>query len=127
MSGELAQLADEFIAALDALDVDRLMANVAEDAQGVDEISRRWLRGKSEVEAYLRQLASAVSDVHTELKDSDERVWGDAGLLTCWLEQTYSMEGQTQSISAPTTILFHREDGAWKLALLHSIPLPEQG
>jgi ketosteroid isomerase-like protein len=124
--GEFAQLADDYISALDALDVERLMANVADDAKGVDEIARRWIRGKSDVDAYIRQLTSAVSDVHSQLKDSDEKVWGDAGVVTCWLEQTYSMEGQTQSVSAPTTIVFRREGGAWKLTLFHSVPLPEQ-
>jgi ketosteroid isomerase-like protein len=46
--------------------------------------------------------------------------------LTCWLNQDYTLEGSAQHVSAPTTIVFRRVDGEWKLALFHSIPLPEQ-
>ncbi|HTE86716.1 MAG TPA: nuclear transport factor 2 family protein [Dehalococcoidia bacterium] len=126
MSGELQSVANEFVAALDSMDVDRMMETATEDAQGVDEISRRWLRGRGELDSYLRQLMGAVSDVRTELRDTEERVWGDTGMLTCWLDQDYTMEGKAQHVSAPTTIVFRREGDEWKLALFHSIPLPEQ-
>jgi ketosteroid isomerase-like protein len=126
MSGELAGVASEFIAALDSLDIDRMMAQVAEGAQGVDEISRRWIRRRAEIDSYLRQLASSVSDLHTELEDTSEDVWGDTGVLTGWLEQRYALEGQAQHVSAPTTIEFRREGGQWKLSLFHSVPLPGQ-
>jgi hypothetical protein len=51
MSGELKKAADGFVAALDAMDVDRMMQAVTEDAQGVDEISRRWLRDRAEFDS----------------------------------------------------------------------------
>jgi ketosteroid isomerase-like protein len=126
VSGELAGVATEFVAALDSLDVDRMMERVGEGAQGVDEISRKWIRGTAELDAYLRQLAGSVSEVRTELKDANETVWGETGILTCWLEQSYLMDGQAQHVSAPTTMVFHREGGDWKLSLFHSVPLPEQ-
>jgi ketosteroid isomerase-like protein len=126
MTGELASVASGFVAALDSMDVDRLNETLAEDAQGVDEISRRWLRGRSELDSYLRQLMNAVSEVHTELRDAEDRVWGDTGVLTCWLDQDYTMDGKVQHVSAPTTIVFRREAGDWKVALFHSIPLPAE-
>lgn len=124
MAGELAQTAAAFVRALDSLDIDRVMELMAEDAQGVDEISRRWIRGRSDLERYLRELATSVSEVRTELNDQSEKVWGETGLLTCWLEQRYLLDGREQHVSAPTTIVFRLEDGAWKLALFHSVPLP---
>ena len=126
MSGELANATSEFLAALDSMDIDRLMAAFTEDGQGVDELSRRWLRGRSEVDGYLRGMMSAVSDIRTEIRDEEERVWGDTGVLTCWIDQEYTLEGKQQHVSAPTTIVFRREGGTWKAALFHSIPLPEQ-
>jgi ketosteroid isomerase-like protein len=126
MPGELENVANDFVGAIDSMDVDRMMATATEDAQGVDEISRRWVRGRVEVDGYLRQLMGAVSDVRTRLRDAEERVWGDTGMLTCWLDQDYTMEGNAQHVSAPTTIVFRREGGEWKLALFHSIPLPDQ-
>ena len=126
MAGELETVANEFVSALDSMDVDRMMNATAADAQGVDEVSRRWIRGRDEIGAYLRQLTSAVSEIRTELRDSDERIWDDTGLYTCWIDQAYTMDGEAQHVSAPTTIVFRREGGEWKLALFHSIPLPEQ-
>jgi ketosteroid isomerase-like protein len=125
MAGELEEAAKVLIAALDEMDVDRMMATAADGAQGVDEISRRWLRGRDELEAYLRELMDSVSDVRTELRDAQEQTWGDTGLLTCWIDQDYTLGGEHQHISAPTTMVFRRQDGAWKLALFHSIPLSE--
>jgi ketosteroid isomerase-like protein len=126
MPGELEQATNELMAALDAKDVDRLMRGAADDAQGVDELSRRWLRGRNELDAYLRQLMGAVDDVRTELRDTHEQTWNDTGLLTCWIDQDYTLDGEPQHVSAPTTMVFRRQEGAWKLTLFHSIPLPEQ-
>jgi uncharacterized protein (TIGR02246 family) len=126
MPGELTSPTSDLLTALDAMDVDRLVESFTEEGQGVDELSRRWLRGRSEVDSYLRQLMGAVSGLRTELRDAEERVWGDVGILTCWLEQDYTLEGEAQHVSAPTTIVFRREGDNWKLALFHSIPLPEQ-
>jgi len=126
MAGELSNVVNDFVAALDSLDIDRLMGGFTDDAQGVDEISRRWIRGRGALEAYLGQLFRAVSNVRTELRDLEEHVWGDVGIVTCWLEQDYVLEGNAQHVSAPTTIAFRRDGGTWKLALFHSIPLPEQ-
>jgi len=126
MAGELQEVANDVMAALDSRDADRALESVGDDAQSIDEISRRWLRSKGELDSHLQQTISAVSDVRSELRDVQERVWGDVGLLTCWLEQDYTVEGTAQHISAPTTIVLRREGGQWKLVLFHSIPLPEQ-
>jgi ketosteroid isomerase-like protein len=126
MAGELVKVANDLMAGLDSKDLDRIVESIGEDAQGVDEISRRWLRGRGELETYLRHMLGAVSGVRSELRDAQERVWGDVGVLTCWLDQDYTLEGNAQHISAPTTIVLHREGGEWKVALFHSVPLPEQ-
>ncbi|HEV8250632.1 MAG TPA: nuclear transport factor 2 family protein [Gaiellaceae bacterium] len=127
MPGELESVAMGFVAALDAMDLDRMMESALDDAQGIDEISRRWIRGREELDGYLRGLMGAVSNVRTELRDVEERMWGDTGMVTCWLEQDYELEGNSQHVSAPTTIVMRRQDGEWKLALFHSAPLPEEG
>src|SRR5260221_6718517 len=102
------------------------MEFVAQDVQSVDEVSRQWLRGHEAVQRYIARLVAAVSVVNTELRDAEERLWGDTGLLTCWIDQSYTIDGDPQQISAPTTLVFRREGGDWKLALFHSIPLPEE-
>jgi ketosteroid isomerase-like protein len=126
MPDELRNVAADFFAALDALDADRMMEMLSGDVQSVDEISRRWLRGRGDVDDYLREVITAVSDVGTQLRDAEERIWGETGVLTCWIDQDYTMNGTPQHISAPTTLILRRDGGAWKLVLWHSIPVPEQ-
>ena len=121
----LQQRVDRLLGLLDAMDVDSLMAMVSDDVQSVDEISRGWSRGREAVESYLSQLKGSVSDVRSRMSDRHEVVWGDVGLVTFVLDQTYTMDGQQQSISAPTSILFRREQADWKIALIHTVPIPE--
>jgi uncharacterized protein (TIGR02246 family) len=125
MAGELETVVRDVFEAIDHMDLDTVKSRFAEEAQSVDEISRRWLRGRGALSDYMQQLEGAVSDIHTELRDVNEQTWGDAGLVTCWLEQDYSMEGAAQHVSAPTTCVLRREDGDWKIALFHSVPIAE--
>jgi ketosteroid isomerase-like protein len=124
MSRQLEQVVTDFFAALDSLDVGKMVEGITDDAQGVDEISRRWIRGKEDLSAYMRQLAGSVSGLRTEIGDVHSGIQGDVGVVTCWLDQTYMLEGQEQRVSAPTTIVFRREGDDWKLSLFHSVPLP---
>jgi len=114
------------MAAFASKDLGRVFELSGDDAQGVDEISRRWIRGRDELDRSLRQTLSAVSAIRSDLQNVHEQVWGDVGVLTCWLEQDYTLDGNSQHISAPTTMVLHRESGEWKVVLFHSIPLPEQ-
>ena len=126
MSGELERAAGSFVADLDSLDRERILAWLGEDAQSVDEVSRQWLRGTDAVRDYIGGLVGAVSEVHTELRDGEERLWGDTGVYTCWIDQHYVLDGTAQQISAPTTLVFRRQGADWKLVLFHSVPLAEQ-
>jgi uncharacterized protein (TIGR02246 family) len=127
MAGELEAVARQMLAAVDRNDAEGIMRTAADDIVGIDEISRRWLRGRAAVGEYVRQLVTAVQDVRSELRDVQEAVWGDVGLVTCWLEQDYTLEGKRQHVSAPTSVVLRREGAAWRVVLFHSIPLPEAG
>lgn len=110
---------------LDSLDMDGLAAMFTDDAQGVDEISRGWTRGRAALEAYLAHLQGTVTDVRSRLSDFQAITWADTGLVTFVLDQTYSMNGQEQRLSAPTSLVFHRQEDGWKVALIHSVPIPD--
>jgi ketosteroid isomerase-like protein len=125
MADELEGVIRDLFAALDRMDLDAIQATIAEEGQSVDEISRRWLRSKEEITNYLKQLVGAIRDVRSELRDVREQAWGDAGLVTFWLEQDYTMGGARHHVSAPTTCVLRREGDDWKIALFHSVPLPE--
>jgi ketosteroid isomerase-like protein len=124
MAGELEAITRQMLGALDRNDAEGFIRNSDDDVQAVDEISRRWLRGAGEVGEYLRGVVKQIEGVRSTINNVREMVWGEAGILTCWLEQDYTLEGTKQHVSAPTTVVFRRNNGAWKMVLFESIPLP---
>lgn len=112
-------------ALVDSMDTDAMAALITDDAQGVDEISRGWMRGRESLESYFTEMDGMVEDVRSEIKDLYAVEWGDAGVVTCVLEQVYTIDGREQRIIAPTSMTFRREGDEWKIALLHSVPLPD--
>jgi ketosteroid isomerase-like protein len=111
---------------LDALDISGLAALLTDDAQAVDELTRSWMRGREVLEAHFGRLPEMVADVQSNLSDLSAAAWGDVGLVTFLLDQTYTADGAVQRISAPTSLLFRRQGEAWKLALVHSVPISDE-
>ena len=121
----LEQQARRVFELVDAMDTDAMAAMVTDDAQGVDEISRGWMRGRDALEQYFTQLKAMVDGVSSRVSDVHVSEWGDTGVVTCVVDQTYTMGGQEQDIKAPTSITFRREGEDWKIAVFHSVPLEE--
>jgi uncharacterized protein (TIGR02246 family) len=112
--------------ALDGLDLDALTALFSSEPQGVDELSGGWRRGRDELRKYLAGLTqSGIADVRSSRSDEHVAEWGDTALVTLVLDQTYTLGGERQSLHAPTSIVLRREDGEWRVALVHSVPLPD--
>jgi len=126
MTTDLAPVVQRLFDDFDSLNFGAIRTHLATDAQGVDEISRRWMRDMDEIAEYFNQLQPILSDVKSHLGDIHEVTWGDAGIVTFWLEQSYALDGKAQHVSAPTTVVLRREGGEWKIALIHSIPLPAE-
>jgi ketosteroid isomerase-like protein len=125
VSDSLEQEIRRMLERLDALDTKGLSAMLTEDSQSVDENTRAWTRGRAAIEGYLSQLEGSASDAHSRMSDVRETLWGDVGLVTFVLDQTYKMNGEERSISAPTSILLVRQNGDWKIALIHTVPIPD--
>jgi ketosteroid isomerase-like protein len=84
-------------------------------------IAQRWsVNGRGSGLAWHQAWGSSLSDLR-----ADE--WGDVGLVTAWMEQDYMMDGEPQHLSAPTTFVLRRLGGSWRVALIHSVPLPDEG
>jgi ketosteroid isomerase-like protein len=124
MIGELQQVVRNLFDLFDKQDFSTVQEMFAKDAQGIDEISREWMRSSTELRDYIAQLGSMLSNIHSRVDDLTEVQWGDTGVVTCWLEQDYVLDGKPDHVSAPTTIVLRREDGDWKVVLVHSVPLP---
>lgn len=124
MAGELEAVVRGMFDGLDRKDLGAMTRHFARDTQAIDEVSRRWLRGRDQVDEYVGGLLTMIEDVHSEIHDVREAALGETGIVTCWLEQDYTLAGERHHISAPTTTVLRREDGEWRLTLFHSIPLP---
>jgi hypothetical protein len=81
--GELSDAVGTKFAALDKGDADAAIGMLAADGQGIDEISRSWIRGDDALRSYVRRMMSQATDVHSEMQDVHEVTWGDTGLVTC--------------------------------------------
>jgi len=124
--GALETATRQLFDALDRKDTETVIRSAAKDVQAVDELSRRWQRGVDALGSYFRQAMGTVDDIQSTLNDVHETVQGDSGLVTCWLEQDYTLQGKRTHVSAPTTVAFRRESDGWKIVLIHTVPLPPE-
>ncbi len=125
MAGELEKAVRDSLRRLDEKDFASLPQFFTDDAQSVDELSRSWIRGRQSLVEYFRKFGPALDNIRSEVRDAREVIWGEVGLVTFWLEQDYDYQGKPTHSSAPTTVLLRRTGPDWKIALFHSIPLPE--
>jgi len=125
MANKLEAAMKEMFDTLGRDDPEELIGRFSAEPQGIDELSREWMRGRDAMEAYIRGMLSQVKDVKSEMRDFHEVLVGDVGLATFWLEQEYTLGGERHHISAPSSAVLRKEGGEWKIVLFHSIPLPD--
>jgi ketosteroid isomerase-like protein len=119
---------DALFSALDALDTDAIAALLGDEPQGVDELSGGWRRGRDELDDYLAMLKqSGIVELRSTVTDSHLVEWADTALATIVLDQTYTLDGAAREVHAPTTVVLRREDGAWRVVLVHSVPTGDAG
>jgi ketosteroid isomerase-like protein len=121
----LEQHARRMFELVDAMDASAMAALIADDAPGVDEISRGWMRGRESLESYFASVDETLGTLRSEVRDVHAVEWGDTGVVTFVVEQIYVLDGREHRITAPTSMTFRREDDDWKIVLLHSVPLPD--
>jgi ketosteroid isomerase-like protein len=121
MTGD--QVIHELFAALDALDVDRLGGLMSDDVQAVDEVRRKWVRGRSDVCAYLTHVADDIEHVTAQISDISVADAGDTQIVTFMLDQSYNAGDRSQAVHAPATAVLRRVGDDWKVALYHSVTL----
>ena len=112
----------EYLRLLDAKDEPGILALMTDDAQIVDEITRRWYRGKHEIGLAVREIFSRLSDVQSNAEDMHSVRWGDVEVETFLLHQVYELDGATCWVVSPTCLVWRRTTEGWRLALMESIP-----
>lgn len=110
----------------DRQDIKGIKALFSDDPQGVDEISRTWMRGKPALDSYFKELKEmGITNIRSSLRDFAVKHWDDVAVATCMVEQSFSAEGQKTKITAPVTVLYRRHGDSWKIELVHAVALPE--
>ena len=99
MSG-LDRLVRDFFASVDRKDFDLLLKQVDRNAEGVDEISRKWIRGKRAFAAYFKRVAPQIKNIKSTLRGLHTREVGSVGIATCFLHQSYTLSGRRQIVGA---------------------------
>lgn len=123
MSDELEVIVREMFEDLDKLDVVKILDCFSQDVQWVDEFTEEWKFGKSNLETFFSNVTNSITNMKSKASNFRTVVSGENALVTFMLEQTYTHDGQNVDLKAPTTMAFIRENGTWKVSLLHSIPL----
>ena len=92
----------------------------------MDELSGGWRRGREALHDYFAQITSAgLADVRSTLADVHTADWGDTAVVTLVLEQSYTLEGEQHAVHAPSTLVLRRQNGRWRVALVHSVPVQD--
>jgi hypothetical protein len=112
----------EFLRMLDAKDEPAIEGILAEDAQLVDEITRKWTRGRAEISRILRDQLTHRTDVHSSVEDVHVQRWGDVEVETFVLRQVYDLDDDPCWVVSPTILVWRRIAGEWKLEVIQSIP-----
>jgi ketosteroid isomerase-like protein len=125
MANKLESAMKEMFDTLGRGDPEELIGHFSSEPQGIDELSREWMRGRDAMATYIRGMLGQLADVKSEIRDFHEVIVGDVGLATFWLEQEYTLGGERHHISAPSSAVLRKEGGEWRIVLFHSIPLPD--
>lgn len=111
--------------AVDNADAEALLDMMADDITQIDEISKKWSRGKAEVAAVVRPMFDLVKSIKSSISDVHVQTSNDIAIVTFMLDQSYVFEGQQVAIVAPTSCVLRQEKGVWKFVLIHTMPFAD--
>jgi ketosteroid isomerase-like protein len=122
MSEDFKGIVMDLFKSLDRLDAPSIIEKFSDDVEQVDELTQKWSRGKAVCAAAISGIMKEVSDLKSDISDLNVISSSDMAIVTCTMKQSYTYEGKSISIVAPTTVAFRRESSGWKVVLLQSVP-----
>ena len=122
MSEDFKGIVIDLFKSLDRLDALSIIEKFSDDVEQVDELTQKWSRGKAVCAAAISGIMKEVSDLKSDISDLNVISSSDMAIVTCTMKQSYTYEGKSISIVAPTTVAFRRESAGWKIVLLQSVP-----
>jgi ketosteroid isomerase-like protein len=110
----------EFWALFDAKDYQALLRMMTDDAIETDDFAKVWLRGHAAIGQNFARIGERYEDSHTAIEDVNVTATSSTAVVSCVVRYQMRWDGQPFSVNAPTTMVFVRESGAWRVALLHT-------
>ena len=124
-SAQPEKIFNDLFRAVDHLDLAAVAGLLADDVALVDELTKKWLRRKEVVLAYLAPTFAAMQSIRYTLYDLHVSVGTDVATVTCMLDQTYVLDGKSTTIRAPTTSTLRRVNENWRIVVMQSVPFAE--
>jgi hypothetical protein len=122
MSEDFKGIVINLFKSLDQLDAPSIIEKFSDDVEQVDELTQKWSRGKAVCAAAISGIVEMVSNLKSDISDLNVISSSDMAIVTCTMKQSYTYEGNSISIVAPTTVAFRRESSWWKIVLIQSVP-----
>ena len=122
MSEDFKDMVINLFKSLDQLDTPSIIEKFSDDIEQVDELTQKWSRGKAACAAAISGIVEMVSNLKSDISDLNVISSSDMAIVTCTMKQSYTYEGNSISIVAPTNIAFRRERSGRKIVLIQSVP-----
>jgi hypothetical protein len=90
------------------------------DALETDDLAQGWLRGQAAIGEHFAGTGERYQDSQTLLEDVEVTETTDTAAVTCVVHYQMRWDGEPGSWRWPTTMIFVRPAGEWKLALVHT-------
>jgi uncharacterized protein (TIGR02246 family) len=114
-------VAEQWAAAFTKGDLDALMRLYDDDAQLWGTSSSQLRKGARAIRQYYAQLLKAFPGTRISLRDSNPRVYGDAGVNSgSFAMRRVAADGKVVVTSARFTITYVRRGGQWLIVDQHS-------
>src|SRR5438093_2252835 len=113
-------LAREFWAHFDAKDHQGLVGMMTDDALETDDLAKVWLRGRTAIAEHFAAMGKRYVESETALEDVKVTETPGMAVLTCVVLYQMKWDGEPGSWQWTTTMIFLRNRGAWRIALLHT-------
>ncbi len=114
-------VAEQWAAAFTKGDLDALMRLYDDDARLWGTSSSQLRKGARAIRQYYAQLLEAFPGTHISLRETDPRVYGDAGVNSgAYTMRRVAADGKVVVTSARFTITYVRRGGQWLIVDQHS-------
>jgi ketosteroid isomerase-like protein len=116
----LEERAREFWSHFDVKDHRALVDMMTQEAMETDDLAQRWLHGQAAIEEHFARMGKRYEDSHTRLEDVTVNESPETAVLTCVVHYQMRWDGQPGEWRWPTTMIFVRKAGEWRIALVHT-------